>query len=281
MAFGTYLKAAFNARPLGMPLPPNWVFLAAVGMVGLLAHPGAWLIGAGLELAYLLALASNRRFQKAVDAQARGFRVDDEATAQRALLTQLEAPAQARQRRLQARCAEITTLPAAGDDLLKEERQRSLDQLLGVHLRLLVAHGALVRVTSSDEDQRTADLERRRTGLLRQREHAAGDLRSALDAQVRVLDQRLAAQREARERQAVVEAELERLTQQVELVREQALLATDAGGVSRTIDAIGEALGTSQRWLEERPELLGGVAPLPVPAPRAGTSSRSATPESL
>ena len=42
----SYLAAAFNARPLGMPIPPNWFGIAAFGLLGALVNPGLWLIGA-------------------------------------------------------------------------------------------------------------------------------------------------------------------------------------------------------------------------------------------
>ena len=44
-SFLGYIKAAFSARPLGMPIPPNWVFVAAAAMAGLL-NAGIWLVGA-------------------------------------------------------------------------------------------------------------------------------------------------------------------------------------------------------------------------------------------
>jgi hypothetical protein len=65
--FWSYLTAAFNARPFGMFVAPNWVGLAAAGILGI-ANPGFWLIGAGLEVGYLLALATNSRFQRTVAA---------------------------------------------------------------------------------------------------------------------------------------------------------------------------------------------------------------------
>ena len=45
----SYLLAAFNAKPLGMPIPPNWFGLTAFGLLGALVNPGLWLIGAGLD----------------------------------------------------------------------------------------------------------------------------------------------------------------------------------------------------------------------------------------
>ena len=63
--FLNYLSAAFNARPMGMFVAPNWVGIAAFGILGV-ANPGFWVLGAGLELGYLFSLATNKRFQQTV-----------------------------------------------------------------------------------------------------------------------------------------------------------------------------------------------------------------------
>ena len=39
--FFDYVTAAFNARPLGMFVAPNWIGLGAFGLLGLL-NPGFW-----------------------------------------------------------------------------------------------------------------------------------------------------------------------------------------------------------------------------------------------
>ena len=51
-----YIKAAFNAKPIGMFLPPNWLGLGLIFLLGLM-EPGLWLLGLGLELTYLYALS--------------------------------------------------------------------------------------------------------------------------------------------------------------------------------------------------------------------------------
>src|SRR5262245_44945137 len=66
--FLDYVKAAFNARPIGMFVAPNWIGLAAGGLLGLL-NPGYVVITAGLEIGYLLLLSTNKRFQRLIDAK--------------------------------------------------------------------------------------------------------------------------------------------------------------------------------------------------------------------
>ena len=47
--FFDYITAAFNARPFGMFVAPNWIGLGAFGLLGMV-EPGFWVVGAGLEL---------------------------------------------------------------------------------------------------------------------------------------------------------------------------------------------------------------------------------------
>lgn len=61
-----YVKAAFNVRPLGMLLAPNWIALAGFAALGVLSW-AYWIVGIGLELAYLNVLAQSPRFRRMVD----------------------------------------------------------------------------------------------------------------------------------------------------------------------------------------------------------------------
>ena len=63
--FWDYVHAAFNARPNGMFVAPNWIGLGIFSVLGVL-NPGFWMIGLGCELAYLGWLGTNPRFQKLV-----------------------------------------------------------------------------------------------------------------------------------------------------------------------------------------------------------------------
>ena len=62
-----YVREAFNARPIGMFVPPNWAMLAGFGLAsGWFREPGFLVLGAGVELGYLLLLGTNARFQRFV-----------------------------------------------------------------------------------------------------------------------------------------------------------------------------------------------------------------------
>lgn len=325
--FWSYVRAAFNARPLGMPIPPNWIFLAAVAMLGTIDR-GFLLLGAGLELAYLGWLSSNQRFRRTVRATA-GSGQDRawQETVDR-LVEQLSTFDRERQKTLDERCRAILEdlqraasldagpgrsaggvragEPDATGHAAVESAAASLSRLSWMHLRLLVTRQAILEaLTESGPDQpgdarhqraaaersardRTAwgdpgvagdrALEQRLRGLREQLEDEtlAADLRGSLSGQAEILEQRLAHRREARERLAFLDAELARIEQQVELVREQAVGAPDAEAVSRRIDDIAASLGGTATWIREQQKIYGGVSDLLAePPPTARPQPRA------
>src|SRR5262245_13158241 len=104
--FFDYVGAAFNARPFGMFVAPNWVGLAGFGLLGLV-NPGFWVLGAGLELGYLAVLSTNNRFRRLVSANATSG--TDEAWEQKVakLLAGLDERSRRRYQSLSSRCRGI------------------------------------------------------------------------------------------------------------------------------------------------------------------------------
>ena len=281
--FLTYLGAAFNARPLGMPIPPNWLGLAAAGLLGL-ASPGFWLIGAGIELGYLLLLTSNARFRLTVEAQHLESANDGWEARRAALIARLPAEERKRQETLEQRCRAVLT-QSTGDDAdgatpLAGQQAESLAQLAWVHLRLLLSRQRLGQVV--EQAEAPAEMARR-SGELEQRlaDPATSEgLRASLASQLEILTSRRASHTSARDQLALIDAELERLRQQVELVREQAALSTDSSGASRAIDALGATLGETSRWLSDQRQVLGEVEDLTdAPPPAALFAERAARPQ--
>jgi hypothetical protein len=274
--FFEFVKRAFNARPFGMVVPPNWMGLAAVGLLGVV-NPGFWVLGAGLELGYLLAVSTNERFRRSVTASVRaGSRDDWDARVTRALGELGEAD----QRRYEAitnRCRSIIDMQTAHSETPPvglETQQEGLGRLTWMYLRLLVARHTISNVLGS-AGSAASDLERSASALERRlKSDALGDeLRRSLEGQLEILRQRIERRGDADRQLSFIDAELARIEHQIELIREQAALSTDPELLSRRIDEIAATLGGTSEWIRDQRQVLGAMDDLLTePAPLASGS---------
>ena len=277
-SWARYLWRAFNARPFGAPIPPFWFVAVAFGLLGFFLNPAFYLIGAGVTAACVGFVAGNARFREAIDA------VEQEpAPDQRALLLErLDPQGRQRQAKLEEQCKELQRVLEAAN--AGSDHIRGVWQLAQLHLRLLVARfgaDSVIRNADGEDGKHLSDqiaaLDRRLS-----QPNLDNDLRDALEDQSKVLKERLATQGEAGRRLQVLDAELERIREQIALIREQALLTTDASGIARSVDALSTFLNESNRWLHDQQEIFGeldaitpdplGLAPLsgPPQGQRAG-----------
>jgi hypothetical protein len=275
--FLDYVTAAFNARPLGMFVAPNWVGLAAFGLLGI-ANPGFWVLGAGLELGYLLTLATNGRFQRAVSS-----RPVSEARAEwnrriERLSSRLSGADRERFTALSQRCASIIDLQTHGGAETPqgiEAQADSLGRLSWMFLRLLVARGVILHVL--DDGEQDLSLEERKRALERQAldESLPADLRRSLTGQIDILTQRLEQRQQADRKLAYIDAELARIEGQVELIREQAALSTDPEILSRRIDEIAATLGGTGQWIRDQQQVFGAMEDLLTEPPPLAIDGRA------
>ena len=259
--FMNYVAAAFNARPFGMFVAPNWIGLAAMGLLGI-TNPGFWVLGAGLELGYLLTLATNSRFQRAVASGPLSEARSEWNTRINRLLGRLNEEDKGRYSALAERCASIIELQTHGgsDTPVGIEMQAdSLGRLSWMFLRLLVARGTILRVLGQSDDDEV--LEQRRRTLERQAhdESAPADLRRSLEGQIDILEQRILQRAEADKKLAFIDAEIARIEEQVELIREQAALSTDPEILSQRIDEITATLGGTGQWIRDQQKVYGAM----------------------
>ncbi|PYS35673.1 MAG: hypothetical protein DMG14_26430 [Acidobacteria bacterium] len=198
-AFSDYVRAAFNARPTGVFVPPNWIGLGVFGFLGVL-NPGFWIIGLGCELAYLGWLGTHPRFQRLVD----GRRLLDERRRWQErlydLLRRLPQEDQQRYRALQSRCESIIDQQAGAAAVPAgvQEQSEGLARLMWIYLGLLPTRESIKKImhesASSQEDasQQEIDQIEARIGKLQQRlkQPAVGeDLRKSLTGQIEILQQ--------------------------------------------------------------------------------------------
>lgn len=274
IAFSRYLKEAFHARPLGMFVAPNWIGVAAFGLLGVVLDPAFLLLGAGLEFGYLLLLATNPRFRKVVEGQE--LLAAQRAGAQRqiARLANLVPLDQQRYRALEDRCRGILdqqkTVDISASDL--RAQGEGLARLTWIYLALLVTRQNINHVLGASLD--IAAEERLKERVTRLGDQVKGDavsedLRKSLTGQIEILQQRMEKQKEARDKLAFIEAELTRIEEQVELIREQAAVTADPKTVSGRIDQVAADLTGRSQWLREQQQVYGRVEDLlsdPPPA---------------
>jgi len=259
-SFWKCLAAAFSARPFGMFVPPNWIALSAIGLLGL-RNPGFWLIGAGVELAYLFSLATNRKFQDWV--VRRGSAGSEKAFQEKqdALIARLSDTDQARYVAFVSRCRTIldqfNQLDSSG--AAAQVQAEGLGKLTWVYLRLLLARRAMLRVLKDPSASETEELQVRldRVKARLDEKTMDEDLRKSLGSQAEILAQRVNQRSEGRDKLEFLEAEILRIQEQVELLREQSALGADADGLSRRLDEITGSLGGATEWIADQQKVYG------------------------
>lgn len=270
LSYWDYLKDAFT-RTYPFPglgsLPVNYLGLAAFGVLGLL-NPGFWFLGAAAELVYLTGLAGNGRYQKLVQAERLDVvQRDWEASLERAV-AQLEPRSRERYLRLLRQCREILGHTESLDVSLgvslgnmRDLRARSLNQLLGIFLRLLASREA---IADTVERLDKAGLEKEIGRLEKQLGAAAAAnndaLKRSIEGTLSIQSKRLENQQRATSSLAVIDAELARIEQQVELIREEAAVSGGPEALSHRLDAVTSTMSETTRWMDEQASLIGGLA---------------------
>ena len=277
--FFDYITAAFSARPFGMFVAPNWIGLGAFGLLGVM-EPGFWVLGAGLELGYLLALATNERFQRLVAAVPVVEATADWNKRIQALVGRLDAGDRRIYDLLSQRCRSIIDLQLHGASPATvpgglESQADGLGRLSWMFLRLLVARRTIQQVIGESGDG--ADLRKRVSALERQQSDASltEELRRSFGGQLDILKQRLLQRTDAERKLTYIDAELERIQQQVELIREQAALSTDPELLSQRIDEITATLGTTGQWIRDQQQVYGAMEDLLTDPPPLAPDARA------
>jgi len=286
-----YLREAFNARPLGMFLPPNWAMLGAFGIAGWLHDPGWLVLGAGAELGYLLLLSTNGRFQRFVAGKLSANTLNDAERRLAALYGTLPDADKRRYQALAQRCEAVLEQQFAHDTNAPgyTSQSDSLAKLTWMYLRLLVTRQAIQRIMREGSVRAPGDpppvpgtgdnrrLQERLADLKRKLADPSigDDLRRSLQGQEELLEQRVARRGEADKKLAFLEAELTRIEEQIELIREQAVLSTDPDRLSERIDEIGATLGTTGDWIADQQKTIGALDDLIADPPPLASQTRA------
>lgn len=275
--YGDFVKEAFGWKTripgLGR-MPLNQLALAAFAVLGL-ANPGFWFLGAAAEIGYLVLKSTSPRFQALVRAEK--LMADRETYSERVqrAVNRLTAESQARYRRLLDECRRIQGIARVQDESdlsgVHELRGSGLNQLLWIFLRLLNSRQILdENIGRLDRDA----IEREVAKLEKRVVEAANDpaLERSLKGTLEIRRKRLENLDNAERSRSVIEAELERIEQQVFLIREEAAVSGKAEVLSRRLDSVTRTLTETNSWMEQNAEIFGelgadplGTAPADLP----------------
>ncbi len=222
-----YLTAAFWVRPelpgLGR-IPLNLLALIGVGVLGL-ANPGFWLLGLGAEVAYLFTLATNRRFQKVVDADQVTLTTGDAEQKRQALITSLAPDERQRLAAIETKAERILNVQRQSQfsDFALDGTREALGRISWVYLKLLIARHRLLEQARLDTP---GELENRATTL--ERELAGNNLSEAMRASktatLEITRKRLGTLERRQQSLAEIDSDLVRTEAQVDLALENAAI---------------------------------------------------------
>lgn len=263
-SYGDLLKAAFRRRldvPLLGNMPLNQMGLVAFALLGL-ANPGFWFLGAALEVAFLVLRSTNKRFQKLVEGERllrRQVGFDERV---KLAVASLPDPARERYRRLLRECGAILGITQTVDQerlgTLQDLRAGGLNQLLWLFLRLLTSRELIVaNISQVDRRSVEADIEhvRQRLAQVEAESALARSLQGTLEIQLKRLENLTRAGKSLE----VIDAELDRIEQQVRLIREESAVSGGPEFLSARLDAVTSTLAETSKWMDQHAEFLGSL----------------------
>jgi hypothetical protein len=249
-----------------MLVSPNWVGLAAVGMLGIMVNPGFLLLGAGVELAYLFLLGTHPRFQKYVQARQLSKEKESKQVQLSTLVNKLTPTARTRFQALQQRCQTIMEFYSSQLNVgpgIADQHNQSLNRFAWIFLQLLLTkEGIMYMIKQSSftpEFRGKLEEEIRQLESRMRDDKLSPELGKSLESQRDILKQRLNVIGEAESKLTYIDAELSRIEQQIELLREQAAVSKDSQAIAVRIDDVSSSLGETTEWIKEQQNLFGAV----------------------
>ena len=222
-------------------IPVNALTMLAFGIFGI-AHPGFWLIGLGLEAAWLMSAVGSDRFRSLTDASATQIEDGTTEDQRQALIARLTPEHRQRLAALEKKTRHALALQreAGVSEVMCELNGDSLHKLTWFFLKLLVARENLENL--GDASMRR-DLQRRLETLQRELNgRVSSTLRDSKEATSKILQQRMAHVDRREESLAEIDSDLTRIEAQLDLAVDSAGLRGKGGAVSADIHFVSQFL---------------------------------------
>lgn len=234
-----YLKAAFfvKLRAAGLgAVPVNVVAAVCFAILGF-GNPGFWLLGLGLEAAFLTALATNRRFQSWVDAMRLTTQRDLAATKKEALLKLISPDDKKRLSALEEKCVRTLEVYRTSqlEPVLLDNNTAALERICYLYLKILVSRRYLTNLAGKDGERLLRQkIEEMRKSL--EGGNIPDSLRASKNATLRILEQRVSNLQRREESLDEMESDLTRIEAQVDIALENASMRGKPHTISADVD---------------------------------------------
>lgn len=236
-----YIHEAFWVKvdfPLVGPLPVNVLALSALAAAGGV-FPPIWLIGLGVEVAFIFLLATSQRFQRYVDAMDMQYVRQKERQSRppqrERILAELSAQAKKRIARLTEIQMKILDLyrKFQVDDFTFRQNSEALQKLLLSYARLLFAHESIQTHWSGNAEEIQKEVSEI------EKELDAGDqtaeLKTSKVRTLEILRMRLENQKRKENILEEIDSELRRIESQFDLALENAAISSKPYTVSSDV----------------------------------------------
>lgn len=257
-----FLKLAYNLK-LGMPLPPNWVVSAFLLLISL-KFPVIALLGFALQVVFVFLTGTSHRFQNVIKGQ-------DTLEANKKKREEIEEDirnlplwANKKYAELRNRCTSVVQDQNQENSPDISTVTTIISQLLFIYFRLLKTWVELDRLIRSTDYDTVKQMKIQMASLQKKiddKETAISyELRSSYDAQIKILQARIDNQESASAKLQYVTAECSRIEMQIDLIREQAALSSDAQTVSAQVNALSTGMAETSKWISNQQSVLGDLA---------------------
>ena len=138
-------------------------------------------------------------------------------------------------------------------------KESGLNSLLVIHARLLLSRETL---SAYMREASRRDLQTKLNEATARRAAATSEpIQRSLDGNIEILKKRLAYHENANQNLVVIDSELERIENQVALIREELAMSRDPAALSARIDSVASTIGEANQFLINNEALFGALAP--------------------
>ncbi|HLC15988.1 MAG TPA: hypothetical protein VJL89_07150 [Thermodesulfovibrionia bacterium] len=260
LTYWDYVKAAFNLRvsmSVFGSIPLNKLILTGFAILGF-GNVGFWFLGLAYEAAYLMILSGNGRFQTLI--KGRKLQEHNQAFVEKKqqFYAGLDNQSRLRYDQLTTRCNQIlkSAQQLHGQGGKTELESEGLEQLQLIFLKLL---NTRLKIRKTLEEINKKDLETEVKQLNKKIADAQPDssIYRSLTGTLEILERRLLNLKKADENLAVTDAELNRIENQVNLLKEEIATTTDADFLSLRLDGVLDSIQSTAKWIADNVEIFG------------------------